>query len=128
MSNSPTILIYGSAPDLIDTRRLVLKHAGFDVTVSLSLNHTTELLTARPFDLLLLCHSLFSSDCESALVQSDALRPETKRLILCKPLSNRLHTDRDTYLVAFASPDTLIAAVRDLTAPSSLPAPPREQI
>ena len=62
---------------------------------------------------------LFSTDCERALVEADTLRPETKRLILCKPLSSRPQSEHNTYLVAFASPDTLIAAVRELTAPGS---------
>ena len=120
MNGSASILIFGSAPQLIETRGLVLKHAGFDVTIESSLERTLELLARRPFDLFLLCHSLSVSDCEVALSQAHALRPGMKNLILCKPLSRRPKAERDTHLVAFASPENLIAAARDLTAGISL--------
>ena len=116
MNHLPSILIYGSAPDLIETRQWVLEHAGFDVTVSLSLKRTTELLAGRSFDLFVLCHSLSPSDCEDALSQARDLRSPTKNLILCKALSLRHKTHNDAYLDTFASPEALIASARELTA------------
>ena len=115
MNDHPIILIFGSAPELIETRRLVLRHAGFDVTVSLSLGGVAELLASQTFDLFILCHSLSSSQCESALLQARTLRPTTKNLILSKALTSRVTSEHDTVLTAFASPQALIAAATSLT-------------
>ena len=129
MNHLPSILIFGSAPDLIETRRLVLKHAGFDVTVSLSLDHVTDLLASRDFDLFILCHSLSPSQSESALLEVHTLRPKTKNLILSKALTSRVTDKDDTVLAAFASPQTLIAAAKSLIyhsipEPRPTPTPP----
>ena len=115
MNHLPSILIFGSAPDLIETRRLVLKHAGFHVTVSLSLDRVTDLLASRDFDLFILCHSLSPSQSESALLEVHTLRPKTKNLILSKALTSRVTDKDDTVLAAFASPQALIAAANSLT-------------
>ena len=121
---SPSILVFGSAPDLLNTRRLVLQHAGFDVTVSLSLDRTTELLVSRPFDLFILCHSLSSPACESALQVAHTACPKTRNLVLLKMNTVRKLAEDDTLLAAFASPQALIAAARSMTSSVS----PRPQL
>ena len=115
MNSSPSILIFGNAPELLETRRLVLQHAGFDVTVSLSLSHATELLISCSFDLFILCHSLSSRECESALRLAHSASPQTKNLLLSKGYLSRKVAEDDTLLASFASPLTLIAAARSLT-------------
>ena len=110
-----SILIFGAARDLIESRRMVLEHAGFSITTSLSLEQTVQNLKSRSFDLFMLCHSLSSLDCESALSQVHALRPEMNNLILAGPLSTCLGTKNDAQLFAFADPATLIAIASRLT-------------
>ncbi len=75
LNGSPHTLIYGSARDLIETRRLVLEHSGFDVTVTLDLEEARALLLERAFDLFILCHSLSHSNCTTALSLAHSLRP-----------------------------------------------------
>ena len=116
LNQAAAILIYGTALDLVDTRRLVLQQAGFAVTVSSELERTIELLAARPFDLFLLCHSLSAFECEQALVQAHALRPTGKNLVLCKALSNRPEGRGDVHLEMLVSPQMLIDTARALTA------------
>ena len=111
----PSILIYGSAPDLIETRRLVLAYSGFDVDIALNMESVSELLTSRSFDLFILCHSLCPSDCESALKEVHSLRPEMKNLILSTVLSGCTGTGLDAHLTAYAAPEDLIAIAKDLT-------------
>ena len=66
VTSSSRILIFGHDSVLLETRSLVLLHSGFDVTVSLDLQKTADLLATRSFDLFILCHSLPVKDCESA--------------------------------------------------------------
>ena len=115
MNISPSILIFGSAPDLLETRRLVLQYSGFDVTVSHSMFHTTELLISHSFNLFILCHSLSSRECESALQLAHSVRPQTKNLLLSKGSISRKIAEHDTLLDAFTSPQNLIAAAKSLT-------------
>ena len=112
---STSILIFGTAFDLLHTRQLVLQHAGFEVTVALSFESVTQHLTASPFDLFVLCHSLSSAVCQRALEQAHSRYPAMKNLILCKALSDRPQPAHDAYLNEFVSPRTLIAAARELT-------------
>ena len=111
MNPSPSILVFGTDRDLIETRRLVLEHSGFDVILASSVEQTTAILSSRRFDLLIVCHSVSYARCEDAL-------SEAHRLILHRSLSRRAAAEQHAHLSAFSSPETLIATARELTVPS----------
>ena len=114
MSTPRTVLIFGNARDLIQTRQMVLEYAGFDVDVASSLQQVTDLLTSRPFDLFILCHSLSPHDCEEGLSRAHSLRPGMKNLILSSVFSECKGGPQDVSLGAFIDPKTLIATVTEL--------------
>ena len=111
----PRVLIFGHDPLLLETRRLVLLHSGFDVAVALDLQKTADLLSTRSFDLFILCHSLSLKDCESALALAHSLDSSTKNLILDAALTGCSGTAQDAMLSAFVDPGTLIATVNQLS-------------
>ncbi len=117
MSRSPAhILVYGQDSALLETRKLVLQHAGFDVTVALEMQTAEEKLAAQPFDLFILCHSLSLRNCEEALALTHTLRSGMKNLILSTALSGCSGGAGDVTLSAFANPRTLIETVNKLSA------------
>ena len=109
------VLIYGRDPVLLETRRLVLLHSGFDVKVALQLQETVDLLATRSFDLFILCHSLSSKDCEHALTLAHSLHPSLRNLILDAPLAGCSGGAEDTKLSAFTDPETLLDTVNQLS-------------
>ena len=117
MSRPPThILVYGQDSALLETRKLVLEHAGFDVTVAVEMQAAKEKLAARTFDLFILCHSLSLRNCEEALALTHSLPPGMKNLILSTALSGCSGGAGDVTLSAFADPRTLIETVSQLSA------------
>jgi len=51
-------LIYGLDPILLDTRRLILQHAGLSVEIAHSPKDFGQLTVSRAYDLLVLCHTV----------------------------------------------------------------------
>ena len=116
MSSSPTrVLVYGHDLALLETRRLLLEHAGFAVTIALDHRTATDLLTAQSFDLFILCHSLSLKDCEGALEFTRSLHPGVKNLILSTAVTGCSGDTGDATLSAFAGPRTLIETVNQLS-------------
>jgi DNA-binding response OmpR family regulator len=109
------VLIFGHDSALIETRRLLLLHTGFDVIVALDLRKTAELLATRSFDLFILCHSLPLKDCEGALALAHSLHSGLKNLILDAPLEGCSGRAEDTKLSAFVDPQTLIDTLNQLS-------------
>ena len=93
------ILVYRQDSLLLETRKLVLQHAGFVVTVALELQTTKDLIAERTFDLFILCHSLTPKNCEAALALTRSLHSGMKDLIL----SDRRH-ERSQRIFAAARP------------------------
>ncbi len=119
MISPARILVYGRDPVLLETRRLVLQHSGFHTASALNLQAATELMAARNFDLLVLCHSLSVTDCEAALNVTHSRHPEIKNLILSTTYPGFLGNADDQTLSAFADPSTLIRTARQMIAPSA---------
>ena len=116
MTSSSRILIFGHDSVLLETRRLVLLHSGFDVTVALDVQKTADLLATRSFDLFILCHSLSVKDCESALALAHSLDSGMKTMILDTALTGCAGTAEDVVLGPFIRPQTLIDTVNQLSA------------
>ena len=109
------ILVYGLDPSLLQTRRLVLQHAGFDVTVATQLQTVEELLATQNFQLFILCHSLTLPICHGALALAHSVGSGLKNLILSTALSECQAGAGDAALSAFCDPQTLIKVVGQLS-------------
>lgn len=115
MRTPPSILLYGQAPELLETRRMVLVHSGFSVVSALSPHAVLSFLNAQTFDLLVLCHTVTSADCEEVLQAVHSLRPETRTLLLGSPASPCKGSAHDVHLNSFAAPEVLLREVRGMT-------------
>src|SRR5690348_5140819 len=59
------MLLFGSDACLLESRRLLLEHAGYKVFSTLQLLELDQILSDTPIDLLILCHSLDKKKRES---------------------------------------------------------------
>jgi DNA-binding response OmpR family regulator len=57
-STNRRVLIYGLDPILLDTRRLILQHAGLSVEIAHGPEEFGQMTASRPYDLLVLCHTV----------------------------------------------------------------------
>lgn len=115
MRTPPSILLYGQVPELLETRHMVLVQAGFSVTSALSSYAALKLLSTQTFDLLILCHTVSSGDCEEVLQAVHCLRPETRTLLLGSPASPCKGSAQDVHLSSFVAPAVLLREVRGMT-------------
>jgi DNA-binding NtrC family response regulator len=103
---SADILIFGHDATLLETRRLVLKTAGFQVWTALKATDAVQILSAQPIGLFVLCRTLSNQECEGVLEAAHTLRPEMKNLVL------GLEDRRDMFLTTFLGPKSLIALIQ----------------
>jgi DNA-binding NtrC family response regulator len=103
---SADILIFGHDATLLETRRLVLKTAGFQVWTALKATDAVQILSAQPIGLFVLCRTLSNRECEGVLETAHALRPDMKNLVL------GLEDRRDMFLTTFLGPKSLIALIQ----------------
>jgi len=111
MPSPGSILIYGYDIDLLDTRRLVLEQAGFNVEVLTRLTDLEEMASAHEADLLILCHSLSSRECESALKLAHSGQRALKCLVLVTGGPVCRLWEGDELLNSFDGPGALVSAV-----------------
>jgi hypothetical protein len=112
------ILILGSNVLLLETRRLLLQRAGFDVTATRDLHTALALLASDSFEVFILCHSLSPHEVETALTLAHSLPVSTRNLVMTCPLSHRPAAPTDEVLGAFIRPQTLIETVHQLSDPA----------
>jgi hypothetical protein len=107
------ILIYGRDSLLLNSRRMVLQHAGYNVTASSDLHSIRELLTSQIFEIFVVCHTLSAAERESALAISHALHPRPLNLILNTASSHYFGGPEDE-ITAFCDPESFVATVSEL--------------
>ena len=112
-----SILLYGWDERLLETRRLVLERAGFQVWTVKSLADAEKLIAAHPPALLLLCHSLSVRDCEKALEMAHLLLPTMKCLVLTAGTPVCKLSEGDEVYSAFEGPGNLVAMIERLLKP-----------
>jgi DNA-binding response OmpR family regulator len=108
------ILICGHDPLLLETRRLILKHAGFSPITALGLKPATEIISVQEVDLLILCSSL--SEAESGILLNELKvlgRSKVKTLALTKS-ELRSKTLAAKVLTSPVPPDTFQSIVGSL--------------
>ena len=77
MEDRGAILLMGKDMALLDTRSLVLKHAGFTVIRSTAVEDTKMELTRGRIALLLLCHTLSTNESFQASMAASSADPRT---------------------------------------------------
>jgi DNA-binding NtrC family response regulator len=106
------VLVFGRDHQLVHTRRLILQKAGFHVHTAASLADI-QLLPPQPtIDVMLLCHSLSSQDCDDALLLTHERWPEIQTIALVAGSSDCGSNFTDTVMESHEGPAKLIDTVR----------------
>jgi len=114
----PSILILGRDISLLETRRWVLEHVGFEVSATLDPKEAAKRIDAGSVDLFILCHTLSTEEHIYVLAHAHSQCPRVKTLILTTFRSG-CESKEDFVLSEFASPRMLISTVFKLTDPPS---------
>lgn len=117
MLSKPCILLYGHDDHLLETRKWVLEPLGFSVRTVGSLPALNETILAHKIDILILCHSLSSEECERALEVAHTHAPEIKAVVLTgnDTTCARGAGPEDSVLDTWDGPKALVETVRQLT-------------
>ena len=79
-SKHESILIYGLDPVLLDTRRMILEHAGFRVEIT----HNSEEFHGRTarvnYDLLIVCHTVPKTEQQQIASMGNFQRPHVLQM------------------------------------------------
>ncbi|ADW68513.1 hypothetical protein [Granulicella tundricola] len=110
MSERKWILVFGIDAMLLDTRTRLLESAGFQVARSASLEEVECQLNQRVISLLLLCHTLSSSDCERAIMTAHSINPKTVTLVLAAVTSPCIEKS-DVFVHQMSGPQKLLETV-----------------
>lgn len=105
----PSILMYGRDICLLQTRALVLQHAGYRVA---AVQNWLGAPAHEAIDLLILCHSLTQQQRRKALEDASDQWPTAKQLCLT-PTNGPIDTDCLTF-DSFGGPEKLIEVVGKL--------------
>jgi hypothetical protein len=76
------VLLFGNDEHLLESRRMVLESVSCTVYSATRLLALNRILTDRPIDLLILCHTLTTEECERAKSVVEAHSPQVKVLVL----------------------------------------------
>jgi DNA-binding NtrC family response regulator len=110
---SAGILIFGHDAILLETRRLILERAGFQVWIATEATEAVKVLVREPIDLFILCQSLSPDECLPILQTAHTLRPDMKNLILGGEIPDFSQDRQDTFLTTFLDPRSLISFIQN---------------
>jgi DNA-binding NtrC family response regulator len=114
MPCSVCVLLFGNDLRLLESRRLVLESAGCTVYTAMRLLAVNQILTERPIDLLILCHSLTTEECERAKSVVEAQSPKVKVLILTAANFTQCNVRADGVVNAGEGPKALLECVNQM--------------
>ena len=78
----PNLLLCGLDPLLLDTRKLILERCGYQVSIASNPVNAQRIIQSRRVDLVILCHSLSTDECDQVRAIASLHSPETKILTL----------------------------------------------
>jgi DNA-binding NtrC family response regulator len=111
MSAPASILIFGRDYQLVHTRSLILEKAGYHVRTASSLPDIHQLLSEPSMDVLLLCHSLSTEECDQALAMTQERWPHIQTISLLSGSSGCTSELTDGVMNATDGPAKLIKEV-----------------
>jgi DNA-binding response OmpR family regulator len=112
MPRPSSVLVFGRDYQLVHTRSLILQKAGFHVRTAASLPDIQLLPHEPPIDIMLLCHSLSTQDCDEALILTHERWPDIQTIALVAGTSDCGSNSTDAVMEAYEGPAKLIDAVR----------------
>lgn len=112
MYASAGILIFGHDAILLETRRLILKGAGFQVRIATEATEALQILVREPIDLFVLCQSLPVNECVAILKTAHTLRPDMENLVLGGETLGFSADKHDTFLTTFLDPRAFIELIQ----------------
>jgi CheY-like chemotaxis protein len=115
--SSVGILVFGHDAVLLETRRLILKNAGFQAWIATEATEAIQILVTEPIDLFILCQSLPLDESVSTLKAAHILRPDMENLILGGERLGISANKRDTFLTTFWEPRDLIEFIQNKITP-----------
>lgn len=113
MYASARILVFGHDATLLETRRLILERAGFQVWTASEVTGAVQILAKEAIDLFILCQSLSVDECASILKAAHILRPDMKNLVMAAETLGLSAEKHDTFLTTFLEPLSLIALIQN---------------
>jgi CheY-like chemotaxis protein len=113
-----SVLVFGRDDQLIHTRSLILEKAGFRVRTASSLPDLHQLLAEPAMDVLLLCHSLSTAECDAALTMTQDRWPKIQTISMLSGSSGCAAEPTDAVMNAADGPAKLIQEVIRHTHPA----------
>ena len=112
MSGSQTakysVLSLSHDPTLLMTRMLLLQRAGCEVAGANSLQEFRACILRQSFDLILICQSMSSEECEAASSFAREFAPSARLLVLFTRIGKCIPEQADVLLDAHAGPRVLV--------------------
>ena len=102
------IVICGTDPMLLSTRRDVLRSVGFDVFNASRQEDIEALIQAPVVDALVICHTFQPEQQQKALALLHRYRPSAKSIILTKNTMQEVSGEPDAFVSTVEGPKTLI--------------------
>jgi DNA-binding NtrC family response regulator len=111
MPTPASVLVFGRDYQLVHTRSLILEKAGFRVRTAASLPDLHQLLAEPTMDVMLLCHSLSTEECDQALALTQQRWPRIHTISLTSGSSGCNSEPIDAVMNAVDGPAKLIQEV-----------------
>ena len=115
MAYTTRVLVYGNDQNLLDSRRLLLEHSGFEVRTTSNLDEVTRASNSHGLDVLILCHTLSEKECVSALSALHTYAPEVHEVALSSATPPCKIDPQGKIVDVFDGPAALLSAVGKLT-------------
>ena len=111
MPSTASVLLLGQDEQLLQTRRWVLESAGLQVYTATHFLALNRALADHQVDLLILCHSLTTEECDRAIAIVEAHPPKLKILALTTASSGTGATKADQAIDTAEGSKTLLSIV-----------------
>ncbi len=109
------VLIYGHDQILLRTRELILRGAGFDVYTTDAFDEAQKILTIRPVDLLILCHSVDETERAKILTTANACQKGLSTLLLSAGVGGSTAAENKATFSTLDGPQNFLGIVCRLT-------------
>ena len=111
-----SILLFGSDTNVLHSRQLVLQNCGYEARFTSRIDEAEQLLRAGSIDLLVLCHTASSEDCDYFLDTVAGLERHVKVLVLLSGPRGCSYVDRHAVIDVMDGPGRFVATVNELVA------------
>lgn len=109
--------MYGVDPQLLRLRKLVLETVGHSVRIASSGDQVRRIIETSQIDLLLLCHTLPTEECNNLIKVAQDAWPWIKVLVLVGTRTGCRGSDLDEEFDANEGPEKLLSKIDDLVDP-----------